>query len=69
MTDPPRGPVEGLLLDLDGVLVVSWKPIDGAIDTLAMLRHRGTIRRSDCAPGTADVAWPERGRERSCFRG
>jgi HAD superfamily hydrolase (TIGR01458 family) len=32
--------VEGLLLDLDGVLVVSWKPIDGAIDTIALLRER-----------------------------
>lgn len=41
MSDAPRGPVEGLLLDLDGVLVVSWKPIDGAIDTIARLRERG----------------------------
>ncbi len=26
--------VDGLLLDIDGVLSVSWEPIDGAIDTL-----------------------------------
>ena len=32
--------VDGLLLDIDGVLAVSWEPIDGAIDTLAWLRSR-----------------------------
>ncbi|MGH2596432.1 MAG: TIGR01458 family HAD-type hydrolase [Actinomycetota bacterium] len=31
--------VDGLLLDIDGVLAVSWQPINGAIDTLAWLRH------------------------------
>jgi len=41
VTDRAPGPVEGLLLDLDGVLVVSWKPIDGAIDTIALFRERG----------------------------
>jgi HAD superfamily hydrolase (TIGR01458 family) len=41
VSDAARGPVEGLLLDLDGVLVVSWKPIDGAVDTIAALRERG----------------------------
>jgi HAD superfamily hydrolase (TIGR01458 family) len=30
--------VDGLLLDIDGVLAVSWQPIEGAIDTLAWLR-------------------------------
>ena len=30
--------VDGLLLDIDGVLAVSWEPIDGAIDTLAWVR-------------------------------
>jgi HAD superfamily hydrolase (TIGR01458 family) len=40
VSDDANGPVEGLLLDLDGVLVVSWKPIDGAIDTIALLRER-----------------------------
>ena len=33
--------VDGLLLDIDGVLTVSWEPIDGAIDTLDRLRDRG----------------------------
>lgn len=31
--------VDGLLLDLDGVLVVSWEPIDGAIEALERLRR------------------------------
>ena len=30
--------VDGLLLDIDGVLAVSWEPIDGAVETLAWLR-------------------------------
>lgn len=30
--------VDGLLLDIDGVLAVSWHPLPGAIDTLAWLR-------------------------------
>lgn len=33
--------VDGLLLDIDGVLTVSWEPIDGAIETLAWLRDQG----------------------------
>lgn len=33
--------VDGLLLDIDGVLSVSWKPIDGAIETLGWLRGQG----------------------------
>jgi HAD superfamily hydrolase (TIGR01458 family) len=33
--------VDGLLLDIDGVLAVSWEPIPGAIDTLSELRSRG----------------------------
>ena len=32
--------VDGLLLDIDGVLSVSWKPIDGAIQTLDWLREQ-----------------------------
>jgi HAD superfamily hydrolase (TIGR01458 family) len=31
----------GILLDVDGVLVVSWEPIPGAADTLRWLRERG----------------------------
>jgi HAD superfamily hydrolase (TIGR01458 family) len=30
--------VDGLLLDIDGVLAVSWEPLPGAIDTLSWLR-------------------------------
>jgi HAD superfamily hydrolase (TIGR01458 family) len=33
--------VDGLLLDIDGVLAVSWEPLPGAIDTLSALRSRG----------------------------
>ena len=32
--------VDGLLLDIDGVLTVSWKAIDGAPEALAELRER-----------------------------
>ncbi|MFV0260642.1 MAG: TIGR01458 family HAD-type hydrolase [Acidimicrobiales bacterium] len=32
--------LDGLLLDIDGVLVVSWEPIEGAAGTLAELRRR-----------------------------
>jgi len=34
-------PVEGLLLDIDGVLVTSWKAIPGAIDAMATFREAG----------------------------
>ena len=33
--------VEGLLLDIDGVLVTSWKAIPGAIDAMAAFREAG----------------------------
>jgi HAD superfamily hydrolase (TIGR01458 family) len=33
--------VDGLLLDIDGVLAVSWKAIPGAIDSLEWLRRAG----------------------------
>ncbi len=36
-----RPPIEGLLCDIDGVLVVSWEPLPGAVDALAELRRRG----------------------------
>ncbi len=32
--------VDGLLLDIDGVLAVSWQPLPGAIETLAWLRQQ-----------------------------
>jgi HAD superfamily hydrolase (TIGR01458 family) len=31
--------VDGLLLDLDGVLIVSWEPIDGAVGAIERLRR------------------------------
>ena len=33
--------IEALLLDVDGVLVVSWEPLPGAPEALAELRRRG----------------------------
>jgi HAD superfamily hydrolase (TIGR01458 family) len=33
--------VDGFLLDIDGVLVVSWEPLPGAVETLELLRERG----------------------------
>jgi HAD superfamily hydrolase (TIGR01458 family) len=33
--------IQGLLLDIDGVLAVSWLPIPGSIETLSMLREQG----------------------------
>ena len=35
------GPIDGVLLDIDGVLAVSWEPLPGALETLAWLRDRG----------------------------
>jgi HAD superfamily hydrolase (TIGR01450 family) len=32
--------VEGLLVDIEGVLAVGWEPIPGAVDALADLRRR-----------------------------
>ena len=34
------GPIDGVLLDIDGVLAVSWEPLPGAVETLAWLRDR-----------------------------
>ena len=39
--DTPRASVEGLLLDIDGVLVTSWDPIPGAIEAMDALRAAG----------------------------
>jgi HAD superfamily hydrolase (TIGR01458 family) len=33
--------IEGILLDIDGVLAVSWEPLPGAIDTIGWLRSHG----------------------------
>jgi len=32
--------IDGLLLDIDGVLTISWEPIPGAIETVGWLRER-----------------------------
>ena len=34
-------PVQGLLLDIDGVLVTSWEPIPGAIEAMVAFRAAG----------------------------
>lgn len=33
--------VDGVLLDVDGVLTVSWHAVPGAVDAVGSLRHRG----------------------------
>lgn len=33
--------IDGLLLDIDGVLAISWEPVPGAVDALKRLRDRG----------------------------
>lgn len=35
------GEIDGVLLDIDGVLTVSWEPIPGAPEALTRLRERG----------------------------
>ena len=35
------GEVKGVLLDVDGVLVASWQPLPGAVDTVDRLRQDG----------------------------
>lgn len=35
------GGFRGVLIDIDGVLTVSWRPIPGAVEALDDLRHRG----------------------------
>ena len=37
--------IEALLLDIDGVLTVSWEPLPGAIDALERLRRQGVALR------------------------
>jgi HAD superfamily hydrolase (TIGR01458 family) len=33
--------IDGVLLDIDGVLAVSWEPLPGAVETVAWMRERG----------------------------
>ena len=33
--------VDGVLLDIDGVLVTSWRALPGSVETLAWLRAQG----------------------------
>ncbi len=35
------GEIDGVLLDIDGVLAISWEPIPGAIETLRWMRASG----------------------------
>ena len=34
-------PIDGVLLDIDGVLAISWDPLPGAIETVRWMRERG----------------------------
>jgi HAD superfamily hydrolase (TIGR01458 family) len=56
--------VDGLLLDIDGVLAVSWEPLPGAIETLGWLRDHGVPFRlitNTTTHTTADLAGTLRG--------
>jgi HAD superfamily hydrolase (TIGR01458 family) len=33
------GDIDGVLLDIDGVLAISWEPLSGAVDTLGWMRE------------------------------
>jgi len=33
--------VRGLLIDIDGVLAVSWEPLDGAVEAVRAIREAG----------------------------
>lgn len=39
--DTTNVPIEGLLLDIDGVLAISWEALPGAVDALKQLRGDG----------------------------
>jgi HAD superfamily hydrolase (TIGR01458 family) len=41
MSSAPLANVDGLLLDIDGVLATSWEPIDGSIDAMRWIRAHG----------------------------
>lgn len=41
MTDSGAVALDGLLLDIDGVLAVSWEPLPGAVDAMRRLRADG----------------------------
>ena len=59
--------IDGLLLDIDGVLAVSWEPLPGAVDALRTLRDDGvpfrlitnttTKTRSDLAATLRDAGF------------
>lgn len=64
------GDIDGVLLDIDGVLAVSWEPLPGAIDTIAWLRSNDvpfrlitnttTKTRSDLAGTLRDAGFDVR---------
>ncbi|HEX2090585.1 MAG TPA: HAD-IIA family hydrolase [Actinomycetota bacterium] len=56
---PERRTIDGVLLDIDGVLTVSWKPLPGAVDTIAWLRRSGTpflLLSNTTTPGRRGLA-------------
>ena len=59
MAEPTRPSldVDGLLLDIDGVLVVSWQPIDGAAAAIAACRASGLPLRF--VTNTTSISRPE----------
>ena len=64
------GEIDGVLLDIDGVLAISWEPLPGAIETLGWMRANGvpfrlitnttTKTRSDLARTLRDAGFDVR---------
>ena len=48
--------VDGVLLDIDGVLAVSWEPLPGAVEAMRWLRRAGI-----CRSGSSRTRRPTRG--------
>ena len=40
----PDVAIDGVLLDIDGVLAVSWEALPGAVEAMAQLRDDGRCR-------------------------
>ncbi|KOU60688.1 HAD family hydrolase [Streptomyces sp. MMG1533] len=65
---PVLGPVRAVLIDIDGVLTVSWRPLPGAVEALREIRQAGlpvalvtntTSRtRASIAAALADAGFP-----------
>jgi HAD superfamily hydrolase (TIGR01458 family) len=54
-----RNTIQGVFLDIDGVLTVSWEPLPGSVDTIAWLRRSGVpflLLTNTTTPGRRGLA-------------